>query len=100
MIPPTSGNRMDLTISIVNYNTADVLKKCLQSVRQHTHDLSYEIIVVDNASKDGSVPMILNEFPWVQLIANPDNLYFTRANNQALERAHGRYQMILNPDTY
>lgn len=91
---------MDVSISIVNYNTRDLLKRCLSSIFKHTRDIKFEIIVVDNASSDDSVAMIKQEFRSVKIISNHDNIFFTRANNQALKKASGRYFLILNSDTY
>jgi len=89
----------DLTISIVSYNTADYLHRCLDSIYFNTRDIAFEIIVVDNNSHDDSVAMVQREFPQVILIANSDNLFFTRAHNQALAIAQGRHFLILNSDT-
>ncbi|MEN3013948.1 MAG: glycosyltransferase family 2 protein [Endomicrobiia bacterium] len=88
-----------MSITIVNYNTKDLLRQCLESIYRSTKKISFEIIVVDNASKDGSVEMVKSEFPEVKIIANKENLFFTRAHNQALKIAKGRYLMILNSDT-
>ena len=90
---------IDLSITIVSYNTKDLLKQCIKSIYEHTKNISFEIIVVDNASCDGSVEMLKSEFPTVKVIQNKENLFFTRAHNQALRIAKGRYLMILNSDT-
>ena len=89
---------MDISIIIVNWNTRDLLRKCLESVEMTVRDLSYEIIVVDNASGDGSVEMLRQDFPRVKLIVNEENLGFGKANNQALRVITGRYALLLNSD--
>ena len=91
---------MDVTISIVSYNTKDLLRRCLSSIQEHTANISYEIFVVDNASADGSAAMVQAQFPQVHLIANRENLFFSKAHGQALSKAQGRYCVILNPDLY
>lgn len=90
---------MDLSIIIVSWNTGDLLKKCLQSIYQNQAGLSIEIFVVDNNSSDETVAMIRKEFPLIKLIVNDKNLGFAQANNQALSLAHGKYVLLLNPDT-
>lgn len=80
----------DLSITIVNYNTKDLLRQCINSIYKNTKEISFEIIVVDNASSDGSVEMLKKEFPQVKIIANKKNLFFTRAHNQALRISQGR----------
>lgn len=92
-------NDLQLSIIIVNWNTRDITRDCLRSVREHAGGLSYEVIVVDNASSDGSAEMVRAEFPDVRLIANDTNLGFGRANNQAMRVARGRYFLLLNSDT-
>lgn len=84
---------------IVNYNVREFLEQALQSVRRASRDLRVEVFVVDNNSVDGSVPMVRERFPEVNLIANDRNVGFGVANNMALEQARGRYLLILNPDT-
>lgn len=98
---------MDLSIIIVSWNVRELLRRCLSSVTGHrsqvagleTCDLRLETIVVDNASSDGTVAMLRAEFPDVRVIANSENVGFTRGNNQALAVAQGRYLFLLNPDT-
>src|SRR5439155_12254163 len=89
---------MDVSISVVSYNTRDLLADCLRSISAATHDLSYEVIVVDNASADGSADMVAAEFPDVQLVRNSENRGFAAANNQALSHARGCYVLLLNSD--
>lgn len=88
---------MNLSISIVNWNTKDILGKCLKSIYESSYR-DFEVFVVDNASTDGSTEMARNCFPQVKLISNPENLGFARANNQAINSSHGKYVLILNPD--
>jgi len=90
---------IDLSITIVNYNTKDLLRQCIKSIYENTKNITFEIIVVDNASNDSSVEMLKKEFPNVRVIVNKENLFFTRAHNQALRISNGRYLMILNSDT-
>jgi len=89
----------DLSIIIVNWNTKDLLRKCLHSIYDKTNGIKYEIIVIDNASKDGSARMVREEFPEVKLIENKENVGFAKGNNQGFLRAEGRYILLLNPDT-
>ena len=89
----------DLTISIVSFNTKDKLKNCLDSIYQNTRGIRFEVIVVDNGSKDGSAKMVTTLFPEVNLIKNSQNLFFTRAHNMALRKARGKFVLILNSDT-
>lgn len=92
-------NTLDLTISIVSYNTKNHLKACLDSIYKYTKSISYEVFVVDNGSTDGSVEMVKKEFPEVKLIKNNKNLFFTIAHNQAIKKSQGKYVLILNSDT-
>ncbi len=90
----------DLTISIVSYNTKDLLISCIESAYRNLSGFEYEIIVVDNNSKDNSANIVEEKFPKVKIIRNKENLFFSRAHNQALKIASGRYFLILNSDTY
>jgi GT2 family glycosyltransferase len=90
---------MDLSIVIVNYNVRHFLAQCLRSVEVACQGLAVEVFVVDNNSVDGSVAMVRQDFPWVTLMANQDNVGFSRANNQAMRVAQGRHILLLNPDT-
>lgn len=98
---------MTLSIVIVNYNVKYFLEQCLESVFNSDlllkegagGMLDLEVLVVDNASVDGSVEMVREKFPQVHLIANTDNVGFARANNQALKICHGDWALLLNPDT-
>ncbi len=92
-------NSLDLTISIVNYNTRDLLKDCLNSVYQNIRGIKFEVIVIDNNSTDDSPGMIGREFPQVTLIQNKENVGFATANNQALSRSEGKFSLLLNSDT-
>lgn len=89
---------MNVSVIIVNFNTSTLLRNCLNSIYKHTHDVQYEIIVVDNASIDGSVDMIRTDFPDVILIESDKNLGFGRANNLAVKKARGKYLFFLNSD--
>lgn len=90
---------MQLSIVIVNYNVKYFVEQCLVSVNQALKNIDAEIFVVDNASADGSVEMVKAKFPFVKVIANPKNVGFSKANNQAIEMASGKYVLLLNPDT-
>lgn len=90
---------VDLSVIIVNWNVQDLLRHCLHSIFANWPPSQMEIIVVDNASTDGSAEMVSAEFPDVQLIVNTENRGFPAANNQGLAVARGRYILLLNPDT-
>ncbi|MFP4499099.1 MAG: glycosyltransferase family 2 protein [Vulcanimicrobiota bacterium] len=90
---------MKLTVVIPNYNDKKHLGVCLKSLEKALDILDYEIIVVDNGSKDGSVEMLKKQFPDVRLIENEKNEYFARACNQGLKYAKGDYVLFLNSDT-
>lgn len=88
---------LDLSIIIVNYNTKKLLVDCINSITKDTGELKYEIIVVDNASTDGSIEAI--KMLKVKVIANKENLGFSKANNQGIEISRGKYILLLNSDT-
>lgn len=90
---------MDLSVILVNYNVKEFLSNCLESVYRAAEGLSFEIIVVDNASADGSKEFLEPKFPGVHFIWNSQNVGFGAANNQAIRQAKGRYILLLNPDT-
>lgn len=87
----------DISVIIVNYNTRDYLARCLESLAGIS-GICFEIIVVDNASKDLSAEMVKERFPHAVLIKNAENLGFAKANNQAIAVSKGRYLYFLNPD--
>ena len=90
---------MDLSICIITLNAREYLRACLESIQRYSPTLSYEIIVADNASTDGTVEMLAQDFPQVRLICNPQNLGFSKAANQMLALARGDFFVLLNPDT-
>ncbi len=90
---------MKLSVIIVNYNVRAYLEQCLRTVFTALEGMPSEVFVVDNLSTDGSVEMVREKFPGVELIANQENVGFSRANNQAIRIAKGEYVVLLNPDT-
>ena len=94
-----STNIIDLSIVIVNWNSWNYLKRCLDSIFEHSKDIQLEIIVIDNCSTDKSVDKIKEYFPEVFLIPLNKNLGFPKANNIGFKLAKGKYILALNPDT-
>jgi GT2 family glycosyltransferase len=90
---------IDLSIAIVSWKMRGMLCDLLHSITRNSRDLTYQIIVVDNNSQDGTVEMIRDEFPSVVLIENPENRGVAPSRNQALKVAKGRYVLILDADT-
>lgn len=90
---------MKLSIIIVSWNTRDILADCLASVYAHPPTDSFELILVDNASVDGSPEMVKRDFPQVRLIESHENLGFAQGNNLAVPLCQGDYVLLLNPDT-
>lgn len=90
---------MHVSIILVNYNTADLLLACINSIIEKTQEIEYEIIVVDNDSVDESVALVRSRFPIVKVIANGENVGFGRANNIGVATAKGEYLWFLNSDT-
>ncbi len=91
--------KVDVSVVIVNYNVREFLEQAMRSVELARSGLEIEVFVVDNDSSDGSVEMIRSKFPDAHLISNTENTGFSKANNQAIRLASGRYLLILNPDT-
>lgn len=90
---------VQVSIVIVNYNTCSLLRDCLRSIYEKTEDVTFEVVVSDNGSKDGSLDMLRQEFPQVVVVENNANLGFGTANNRGLEVARGEYVFYLNSDT-
>lgn len=99
-VEPAVGPSADVAVIIVNYNTAHLLERCISALRQASEGLRVQVIVVDNASRDGSVAFIRSRFTDCTLIANADNVGFARANNQALAACHARHLLLLNADAF
>ncbi len=89
----------DLSVIILTHNTRDLLRDCLLSIAAGVQSIIVEIIVVDNASADGTPEMMRREFPAVRNIFNQENLGFTRGNNIGIEASSGKYVLLLNSDT-
>jgi GT2 family glycosyltransferase len=98
MTAVASGQRPDVSVIIVSYNTREILRACLAAVGRSA-DVELELFVVDNNSTDGSADMVERDFDSVRLIRNHDNRGFAAANNAAMTQAHGRFLLLLNPDT-
>ncbi len=90
---------MDLSIVIVNFNTKQLTIDAIHSVFHSKTNHSYEILLVDNNSSDGSVEAFHKEFPNITIFENKENVGFSKANNQAIKVANGRYVLLLNSDT-
>ena len=90
---------LDISVIIVNYNGRHWLEGCLNSLKHQVKGLTYEVIVVDNASQDDSVLLLREAFPWVKILVNTENVGFAKANNRAIALAKGRYILLLNTDT-
>lgn len=90
---------MDVSIIIVNYHSAGLVIDCINSIREKTENNTYEVIVVDNASGDGSVELLRQTFPEITVIASDVNLGFGKANNLGAKQAKGKFLFLLNPDT-
>ncbi len=91
---------IDVSMVIVSFNTKEVTRRCLEHVQQHAAEIRHEVFVVDNASTDGSADMVQTEFPGVQLIRLDQNRGFAGGNNPAMEKATGRYVLLLNSDAF
>ncbi|RDC59684.1 hypothetical protein HME9302_00876 [Alteripontixanthobacter maritimus] len=94
-----SPGQPDLSVLLVNWNTRQMTLECLQSIYDETVRTDFEVIVIDNASKDGSVEAIREQFPQVRLIVETENHGFGRATNIQVKQAQGRKLLLLNTDT-
>jgi len=92
--------KLDISIIIVSFNTREILMCCLESIKKHTEGVSYEVIVVDNASEDNTVEAVSKKFHNVSVIANKENRGFSAANNQGILISKGEKIAFLNPDTF
>lgn len=90
---------VDLSIIIASYNTRSLTRACLQSIFTNTRTISFEVLVVDDCSKDHSAEMVEQEFPQARVIRNPTNLRYSKTNNEGLLASRGRYGLLLNSDT-
>jgi hypothetical protein len=92
-------NITEVSVVVVNWNTQDILRDCLRSIYEQGGEIDLEVIVIDNASTDGSVEMVKKDFPQVTLIENSQNRGFAAANNKGIAISKGRYVLLLNSDT-
>ena len=90
---------VDISIIIVSYNTRELTLACIRSIYEQTTGVTFEVIVVDNASSDNSAEAIALNYPNINIISSSENLGFAKANNMAAIGANGRYLLLLNPDT-
>jgi GT2 family glycosyltransferase len=97
--PTLTSSTTDLSIAIVSYNTKEVLIDCIRSVQARTTTITYEVIVVDNDSQDGTVAALKDAYPGMRIVANSENRGFAKAVNQALGVSRGRHVLLLNSDT-
>lgn len=98
--PSADNEIIDVSIVIVSFNTRDVTRECLAHVRKHAAAVRHEVLVVDNASVDGSADMVAAEFPEAHLIRSDENRGFAGGNNPAMKIARGRYILLLNSDAF
>jgi GT2 family glycosyltransferase len=89
---------MDVSIVIVSFNGRDLLRRCLASIYEYTEGLQFEVIIVDNASTDGTREAIAGEYPQAKLLARANNAGFSRAVNEGIAASRGNFLLILNPD--
>lgn len=93
-------DKMDVSFIIVNYNTKDLTSKAIESIYKFVKNLSFEIILIDNNSQDGSPADLKKKYPTIKLVQNNENLGFGRANNQGMKIAKGRFLFLFNSDAY
>jgi len=95
----TASDPAELAVVIVNYNTGDYLERCLASLQTHRGDIDMDVLVIDNASHDGSHTKAIAAHPWARLIENDENVYLSPAWNQGIRETDAPYVLLLNPDT-
>ena len=95
----TAAGAAELAVVIVNYNTGDYLERCLASLQAHRGEIRTDVLVIDNASHDGSHTKALDAHPWARLIENRENVYLSPAWNQGIRETDAPYVLLLNPDT-
>lgn len=98
MITDKAVSMIDVTVIIVNWNTKELLLACIESIKEQTRETSFEIIVVDNASTDGSQDALRRTLPDVRLIENKENLGFAKASNIGIQASSGTYICLVNSD--
>jgi GT2 family glycosyltransferase len=94
-----STNHIDVSICIVNWNTRELLLRCIRSIKDKTSGVKYEIVIVDNNSGDDSVQTVKSQYPDCLVVESKKNLGFAKGNNVAVKEASGKYILYLNPDT-
>jgi N-acetylglucosaminyl-diphospho-decaprenol L-rhamnosyltransferase len=95
----TASDPAELAVVIVNYNTGDYLERCLASLQTHRGDIEMDVLVIDNASHDGSHTKAIAAHPWARLIENAENVYLSPAWNQGIRATEAPHVLLLNPDT-
>ena len=93
-----AGASAELAIVIVNYNTRGYLERCLDTLETHRGDITTDVLVIDNASRDGSHLRAVAAHPWARLIENPRNIYLSPAWNQGIKATTAPFVLLLNPD--
>jgi GT2 family glycosyltransferase len=95
----TSASPAELTVIVVNWNTRELVLRCLQTLFDNTPNLRMQVIVADNGSEDGSPEAIAERFPQARLVRNEGDFGFARANNEAMKLVESEWSLLLNPDT-
>ena len=95
----TAARQAELAVVIVNFNTGEYLERCLASLQGHRGEIDIDVLVIDNASHDGSHTKAIASHPWARLIENPENVFLSPAWNQGIRETVAPYVLLLNPDT-
>jgi GT2 family glycosyltransferase len=91
---------MELSVIVVTYNNLDTINQCLESIRRYIRGLSFEVILIDNCSTDGTYDAVVREYPWVESYQSATNEGFAAANNRGICESEGRFILLLNPDAF